>query len=179
MSSQNDELVAIAAEGMEVFRAEMEAVDRLSNKISRKTKRIIRLLLGVLGLISIYLVFLTFNMSRDLSAMIDSLDEMYVEFGSMSAEMRQITAHVGNMGRNVHGMPVIAENMQNLNADVGDMLVSVENINRDMGAMDANVDHISKGSSEMAYRFNNVQRAVNMMQYDVRNMLRPTNMLPR
>jgi len=94
----NDELIAIAAEGMEVFRVEMETIDRLSHKIGRKTSRIIRVVLGLLGVVSLYLVVLTFNMGQDLSAMIGSLDAMYIEFGSMSSEMNQITTHVANMG---------------------------------------------------------------------------------
>lgn len=175
----NDELVAIAAEGMEVFRVEMETIDRLSHKIGRKTSRIIRVVLGLLGVVSIYLVFLTFNMGRDLSAMIDSLDAMYIEFGSMSSEMSQITAHVANMGNNIQGMPAIAEDMRHLNADVGDMLVSVEIMNRDMGGMDANMHEVSANTTEMSYRFYNVQQAVNMMQYDVYQMLRPIDMMPR
>jgi len=178
-TSNNAELVAIATEGMEVFRAEMEAIDRISNKISRKTARIIRIILVLLGIISIYLVFLTFSMSRDLSAMIDSLDEMYVEFGSMSGEMRQITTHVRSMGQNIHGMPTIATNMQNLNTDVGQMLTSIESVNTDLKTMDTNVGHIGGGTSEMAHRFQNVQRAMNVMQYDVNNMLRPMTIMPR
>lgn len=178
-TNENDELIAIAAEGMEVFRVEMEMIDRLSHKIGYKTTRIIRLVLALLAVISIYLVVLTFNMGRDLSLMIDSLDAMYVEFGSMSSEMRQITGYVQNMGASVQGMPAIAENMQHLNADVGDMLVSVEIMNRDMGGMDVNMNHVSHGTTEMSYRFHNVQRAVNMMEYDVYQMLRPIDMMPR
>lgn len=179
MSTAKETPVDIIVEGMEVFRAEMEAIDRLSTKIGAKTSRIIRVVLGLLGIISLYLIVLTFNMSRDLTAMIDSLDHMYVEFGSMSSEMRQITAHVQSMGGNVQGMPYIADNMKNLNTSVGEMLVSVENVNHNMGAMDTNVGYVSQGTSEMAYRFYNVQHAVNMMQYDVYNLLRPMDMMPR
>lgn len=157
----------------------METIDRISRKISAKTSRMIRVVLMFLTVISVYLMFLTYSMSQDLSSMIDSLDEMYVEFGSMSTEMRQITSHVKNMGANVHGMPAIAENMQLLNGDVGNMQVSLEGVSRDMQAVDANVGYIGTGTSEMSYRFANVQRTVNVMEHDIHNMLRPMSMMPR
>jgi len=179
MSTQKPDLVNIASEGMEIFRVEMETIDRISKKISAKTNRIIKVVLTLLTVISVYLVFLIVSMSQDLSAMIGSLDAMYVEFGSMSGEMRQITAHVNNMGQNVHGITSIGHNMQQMNVDVGDMLLSLENVDRDMQMIDANVGGVSNGTSEMAYRFHNVQGAVNVMQHDIGNMLRPMNMIPR
>lgn len=175
----NDELISMAAEGMAVFRAEMETIDRISKQIGGKTTRIIRVVMGLLSVVSIYLVVLTFNMSRDLSAMITSLDEMYAEFGYMSKAMNQITANVTSMGRNVQGMPAIAQNMVSMNADVGGMLLSVATVNASMGNIDANVYHISQGTSEMSYRFNNVQQSVNVMQYDVNQLIRPLDMMPR
>lgn len=174
-----DDLIEIAAEGMEVFRVEMEMIDRLSRKIGHKTTRIIRIVFVMLAIISIYLITLTFNMGRDLSLMIDSLDAMYVEFGSMSTAMRDITANVQNMGTSIQGMSTIAENMQHLNADVGDMLVSVEIMNNDMAGMDTSMNHVSSSTSEMSHRFNNVQRSVNMMQHDVQQMLKPLDIMPR
>lgn len=179
MNEPKNEFVAIASESMEIFRVEMETIDRISRKISGKTSRMIRIVLVFLTVISVYLVFLTYSMSQDLSAMISSLDEMYVEFGSMSTEMRQITVHVESMGQNVHGLPSIAQNMQNLNGDVGDMQVSLEGVSRDMGAVDGNVGAIGTGTSEMSYRFANVQRTVKVMQHDIHNMLRPMSILPR
>lgn len=179
MSTQKLDPVNIACEGMEIFRVEMETIARISKKISAKTNRIIKVVLGLLTVISIYLVFLIVSMSQDLSAMIGSLDAMYVEFGSMSGEMRQITAHVTNMGQNVHGITSIGQNMQQMNVDVGDMLLSLENVSRDMQTIDANVGYVGTGTSEMAYRFHNVQGAVNVMQHDIGNMLRPMNMMPR
>ncbi|PCI40519.1 MAG: hypothetical protein COB46_06710 [Rhodospirillaceae bacterium] len=181
MSKNNntDELIAIAAEGMEVFRVEMEMIDSLSHKIGHKTTRIIRIVLGLLSVISIYLIILTFTMGRDLTLMIDSLDAMYLEFGSMSSAMRDITANVQNMGTSIQGMPTIAQNMQHLNADVGDMLVSVEIMNQDMAGMDSNMSVVGTSTTEMSHRFNNVQRSVNMMQYDVNQMLKPLDIMPR
>ena len=179
MSESKNDFVAIASESMEIFRVEMETIDRISRKISGKTSRMIRVVLVFLSVISIYLVYLTYSMSQDLSAMIGSLDEMYVEFGSMSAEMGQITAHVKSMGQNVHGLPSIAQNMQYLNLDVSDMQVSLDGVSQDMQAVDTNVGYIGNGTSEMSYRFANVQRTVKVMEYDIHNMLRPMSIMPR
>lgn len=179
MSSKDNDAIAIVAEGMEIFRAEMETIDRLSHKIGTKTTRIIRVVLTLLTVVSIYLVGLTITMGQDLAQMITSLDDMYIEFGSMSGDMRKITAHVQNMGANINGIPIIAENMQHLTSDVGNMLVSMETINRDMSIMDANIGHVGRGTSEMAYRFNNVQQVVDIMGNDIHTMLRPMDMMPR
>jgi len=179
MSEPKNDFVAIASESMEIFRVEMETIDRISRKISAKTSRMIRVVLAFLAVISVYLIFLTYSMSQDLSSMISSLDEMYVEFGSMSTEMRQITSHVKSMGHNVHGLPSIGQNMQYLNGDVGDMQLSLEGVSRDMEAVDANVGYIGNGTSEMSYRFANVQRTVKVMEHDIHNMLRPMSMMPR
>lgn len=179
MTDQKDQALGIVCEDMEVFRAEMEAVDRISTKIGNKTSKVIRIVVGLLSVVSVYLLVLTYNMADDLGAMIDSLDGMYVEFGSMSQEMHLMTDHVLSIGTNVSGMPTIVENMQHLNADVGEMVGSMESVNRDITAMDTNVSHIGTTTTEMSYRFQNVQRSVNMMNYDVRQMLRPMAVMPR
>jgi len=179
MSEPENELTAIASEAMEVFRIEMETIDRISRKISARTSRMIRVVLAFLVVVSVSLVFQVYSMSRDLSAMISSLDEMYVEFGSMSADMRQITSSVQNIGENVRGITSIGENMQSLNADVGDMQGSLEGVSGDMQTVDVDVGSIANGTSEISYRFANVEKTVRVMQRDIYNMLRPMNMMPR
>lgn len=179
MSSKDNDVVAIVTDGMEVFRAEMETIDRLSHKIGAKTTRIIRIVLTLLAVVSIYLVGLTINMGQDLAKMITSLDDMYVEFGAMSEDMRKITTHVENMGGNINGMPAIGDNMQLLSSDVGGMLTSMQTINRDMSIMHTNITHVGQGTSEMAYRFYNVQKVVGTMGNDIEQMLRPMDIMPR
>jgi len=179
MTNKSEDPFALIGESMEVFRIEMETINRLSQKISGKTTRIIKIILSLLTVVSIILVMLTFSMSRDLSGMITSLDDMYVEFGSMSDEMGQITTHVTSMGQNVQGMSSIAGNMQHLNKDVGEMQGALSDVNASMGAIDTNVGRISGGTSEMAFRFQNVKNIIKVMGNDIRSMLRPLTAMPR
>lgn len=178
-TAQDNPLLAIISEDMEVFRAEMETVDRISKKIGSKTSKIIRVVIGLLTCVSVYLLVLTFNMASDLGSMIGRLDDMYVEFGTISDEMNLVTGHVVNMGKNIRGMPTIVLSMRDLNGDVGAMQGAMTTVTNAMDPMSTNMGQIGTETTDMAHRFHNVQRSVNMMRQDVYHMMRPMTAVPR
>ena len=64
-------------------------------------------------------------MASHLAIMLGHLDNMYAQFGFMSDDMQVITKSVGNIGSNITGMPVIAENMNVMSKDMLEMAADV------------------------------------------------------
>ena len=160
-------------EEMGQFRAEMEAIDKTATRIASKTSRIIRIVMVTLLVASLFLSFLVYAMTNYLAVMLGHLDDMYVEFGIMSENMQVITHSVDNIGGNISGMPVIAQNMNSMSTDLYDMVGSVQNIQLEMSGMENNTGKLGVNTGEMAYRFDNLNRVVNHIGYNVNQMGKP------
>lgn len=173
MSDQDTKTLLVLTEAMGQFRAEMEAIDKDAVRIAVSTNRIIRLVLTLLGGLSLYLVYLIFSMAGYLAVMLGHLDNMYAQFGFMSDDMQVITRSVENIGGNITGMPVLAKNMNVMSMDMLDMASSVGAINNEMLRMESSTGVIDVNIGEMALRFYNLNRAVNHIGYNVNQMGKP------
>lgn len=173
MSELDTKTLMILTEEMEQFRVEMETIDKVASRIAAKTSRIIRIVMITLALALVFLSFLVYAMTGYLSVMLGNLDDMYSEFGIMSENMQMITHSVDNIGANVSGMPVIANNMSSMSTDLTGMVGSVSNINLEMNGMENNTGMIGVNTGEMASRFVNLNRAVNHIGYNVNQMGKP------
>lgn len=167
----------IAASMIE-FREEMEYYDEIGIKIAGKTRFILRAVFTTLSISSIYLVYMIFQMSNNMSAMTTHLEDMYNNFGVMSQNMSEITQTVDSMGRSISGIPVIAESMIQIDGDVDAMRGSVYEINQSITAIDNDMVKINSNMQVMTGRLYNMNRSVNSMSYDVNEMAAPMNRGP-
>lgn len=163
----------VLTEEMGQFRAEMETLDKVATRIASKTKRIITFVMGTLVIASIFLGYLVYAMTSFLTVMLGHLDDMYAEFGVMSENMQVITRSVDNIGVNISGIPVIAENMSSMSADLKGMVGSVMDIKLEMNGMENNTGILAINTGEMAYRFDNLNRVTNHIGYNVNQMGKP------
>ncbi len=158
---------------MAKFRADMEDIDTAAIKIGANTSRIIKVVLAILGALSLYLAYLVFSMASYLAVMLGHLDEMYSQFGLMSDDMQLITQSVKNMGSNITGMPRIANNMSVMRTDLLELVDTAELINHEMARMESSTGAIGVNTGEMAFRFNNLSHAVTHIGYNVNQMGKP------
>lgn len=173
MSDQDNNTLLLLTEEMGKFRADMEHIDKAADKIAARTSRTIRFILALLVGLSLYLGYLVFSMASHLAIMLGHLDNMYAQFGFMSDDMQVITKSVGNIGSNITGMPVIAENMNVMSKDMLEMVNSVGTINHELFRMERSTGVIDVNTGEMALRFDNLNRAVNHISYNVNQMGKP------
>jgi hypothetical protein len=173
VSDQDTKTLVLLMDEMAKFRADMENIDTAAVKIAASTSRIIRVVLALLGALSLYLVYLVFSMASHLAVMLGHLANMYAQFGFMSDDMHVITQSVESIGGNITGMPVIAGNMNVMSMDMLEMVNSVGVINNEMLRMESSTGVIGVNTGEMAIRFNNLNRAVNHIGYNVNQMGKP------
>jgi hypothetical protein len=173
MSDQDAKTLEFIREEMGKFRADMENIDKATVRIAGSTSRIIRVVLMLLGGLSLYLVYLVFSMASHMAIMLTHLGSMYEQFGFMSDDMLMITRSVENIGSNITGMPSIAKNMSDMSTDMLEMVNSVESINYEMFRMENSTGSISANTGEMAFRFLNLNRAVNRIGYNVNQIGKP------
>lgn len=173
MSEIDSKTLLLLTEEMKYFRDEMEAVDKVARRISGKTTRIIKWVMLMLCIASLFLVFLVYSMSNYLAVMLGHMDNMYIEFGSMSENMQVITRSVDNIGGNISGMPVIAKNMHSMSSDLNAMVGSMDTIKLEMSAMEGKTAAMSGGTGEMALRLDNLYRAMHHIGYNVNQMGKP------
>ena len=94
MSNQDTKTLVLLMDEMAKFRADMEDIDKAAVKIGANTSRMIRVVLAILGALSLYLAYLVFSMASYLAVMLTHLDHMYSQFGAMSDDMQMITQSV-------------------------------------------------------------------------------------
>lgn len=169
------EIIAIT---MNEFREEMEYYDEIGTRIASRTRFIMRIVFITLTMSSIYLVFMIYQMSNNMSAMTVHLEDMYSSFGTMSQDMREITRMVDSMDKSISGIPVIAESMSQIDGDVRVMTGSVYEINKSITAIGSDMLNINTNMQEMTGRLYNMNRSVNLMSYDVNEMATPVNSGP-
>ncbi|MBF0399346.1 MAG: hypothetical protein HQL90_01110 [Magnetococcales bacterium] len=162
---------------LEKFESEMRLIDVMATKISKRTSRLISVVLTILATSGVIILYLVANLTGNMSTMIESMNTMYNHFGLMSKNMHTITTSVSSMGQNIQGIPAIAGSMQQMNGDVKGMSSSVAGMTRNIKSMEQNIGLIDKGTWEMSGRFVSVTGAVNHMNYDVNQMARPTDMV--
>lgn len=180
--NKNDEktqdVFEIIAGTMNEFREEMEYYDGVGTKIAARTRFIMRIVFITLTMSSIYLVFMIYQMSNNMTAMTTHLEDMYSSFGTMSKDMHEITRMVDSMDKSISGVPVIAESMNQINGNVRVMTGSVYEINKSITAIDNDMLSINSNMQEMTGRLYNMNRSVNLMSYDVNEMAAPMNSGP-
>lgn len=173
-----DITIAAVSEVITQFRAEMETIDKVASKIANKTTRILRMVLGLLVVATLFLGVMIVDMASDMNRMTQHLQNMYVQFGTMSEDMQYMTQLVGQMEGNVRGIREIAGHMQLLNEDMNSMVNSVVDMNDNMVTMNGNIGLISHGTREMSHHFGRLTHTVDYMRHNVGVMSSPARILP-
>ena len=93
----------LVASTMKDFREAMESFDAVGVRIAVRTRFIMRLVFTTLTLSSIYLVYMIMEMTDNMNAMTAHMEDMYINFGTMSQDMDQISHMVDSMGKNISG----------------------------------------------------------------------------
>lgn len=170
--------VSMVSEMMLEFREEMETFNSVGTRIAAQTRLIMRVVFGALALSSLYLGFMIYHMSNNMSAMTAHLIDMYSNFGVMSKNMSQITQSVGLMNKSIIGMPVIADSMIQIDGDVRAMNGSVFEMNKSISNIDGEMVRINLNMQDMTIGLVNMNRAVYSMSNDVNEMQAPVNSGP-
>ena len=160
------------------FRETMETHASTGIRIAARTRLIMRVVFTILVISAIYLAFMIFQMTNNMSAMTTHLEDMYSSFENMSQDMHEITLTTGSMSRSISGMPLVAESMTQISGDVSAMTGSIYKINQSMTAMDNDMIRINSNMHEMTGRLYNMNRSVNLMGNDVNQMAAPMNSGP-
>ncbi len=173
-----DTTIAAVSEVITQFRAEMETIDKVAGKIANKTTRILRVVLFLVVVSALFLMVLIVDMARDMHSMTRHLENMYVQFGSISEDMQHMTQLVSSMEGNVRGIREIAGHMQLLNNDMNRMVSSVVDMSDRMITMKGNIGLISGGTREMSHHFGRLTHSVDYMRHNVGVMSAPARILP-
>lgn len=168
----------IIVDKMTEFRSEMEYYDEIGLRIANKTRFIMRVVFFTLIISLIFLVYMIYQMSNNMTVMTSHLEDMYSNFGIMSQEMHAITHTVDSMGRNVTGMPVIAQSMASMRKDVRAMNHSLNLMNQSVHGMDSDVFKINSSMQKMNWSLYNMNQSVYRMGYDVNEMSQPADSAP-
>jgi methyl-accepting chemotaxis protein len=168
----------LISDSMIHFREEMERYDEIGVRIAAKTRIILRVVFITLILSSVYLVYMIYQMSNNMSMMTAYLQDMYANFGTMSQDMNAIASTVATMGSNISGMPSIADSIAQIDLDVNNMKDSIGGMNDSVTSLDTSVVTINADMLEMNARMQNISHSVNGMTYDVREMSLPMNTGP-
>lgn len=166
------------ADTMLSFRNEMEYYDGVGTRIAGRTRFIVRTVFAILFLSSIYLLYMIFQMSSNMTIMTTHLESMYGRFGTMAGDMHEIVSLVGSMGNSISGIDTIAGSMTEMDQYVGAMRDSVDRMNTSMTAIDHDMAWINRNMNDMTGRMAGMSRAVNSMSSDVNEMAGPMNSGP-
>ena len=166
------------ADTMLSFRNEMEYHDGVGTKIASKTRFIIRTVFSTLLLSSLYLLYMIFQMSSNMTIMTTRLESMYGRFGTMAGDMHEIAGLVNLMGNSISGISTIAVSMTEMDQYVSAMRGSVDGMNTSVTAIDNDMTWINRNMNDMTGRMAGMNRAVNSMSYDTNEMAKPMNSGP-
>jgi methyl-accepting chemotaxis protein len=161
------------ADTMFNFRNDMEYYDGVGAGIASRTRFIMKTVFATLIVSSIYLLYMIFQMSSNMTIMTAHLEGMYGRFGTMAEDMREIASLVDSMGNSISGISMIADSMTEMDQYVSAMRGSVDGMNTSMTDIDNYMAWINRNMSEMGGRMAGMSRAVNSMSYDTNEMAKP------
>jgi hypothetical protein len=179
MTEPSTNPAVLIAEGMARFREEMEANDRVSLAISRKTKSIMKWVGLSLAAMTATVVFHIWTMRTDLMAMVRILENMYQSFDAISSHLDVMTGQMKTIQARVADLPSVAGDMTAINLDVKDLRWAMGTMNSNVSAMTLDMARLRDTTGEMSRHFFDVQQTVGGLNYNIEQMLRPMSMVPR
>ena len=169
---------------IEVFHRAVTEVDnrmteenRIGTRIARRTLRIIRgvlLLLTILAVINLYMIQ---DLAQAMLDMISTMDRMQQHFAAVDRDMRTITQSVLGMNEQVRSLPPMKDYLVLMNQDMANMNHDVRFMDQNLANMDQHVATITNGVGEMAGRFELLNQTTRGMGYNVNQMSQPVRTL--
>jgi hypothetical protein len=168
----------VIADTMLEFHNEMKYYDGVGTRIASRTRVIMKTVFAILVVSSIYLLYMIFQMSSNMTIMTTHLESMYGRFGTMAGDMREIARLVDSMGKSISGISTIADSMTEMDQYVSAMRGSMDGMNTSMTAIDNDMTWINRSMNEMTGRMAGMNRAVNSMSHDTNEIAKPMNSGP-
>jgi hypothetical protein len=179
MTAPSSKPALLIAEGMARFRQEMEANDRVSLEITKRTKRIIKWVGLFLAAMTAAVVVQIWTMRSDLMAMVEILQDMYLRFDVIASNLDTMTTEVGAIQVRVADFPVVAADVTAINTDVKDIRWAMGAMTGNVSTMTTNMTLLRDTTGEMTRHFYDVQQTVGSLNYNIEQMLRPLSIVPR
>jgi len=121
-----------------------EVIEKNSNRIYRRTTRIIKTVFSVIGILLVVNMYFIYGFGNGILSMVSSMEQMYTHFGKMSVQVSSITRSVEKMSSHVDVLPEMATSIDNINQDMVHMSKSFEQVNKDMDNVENSVNDISR-----------------------------------
>lgn len=140
-----------------------EVIQKNSNRIYKRTTRIIKsvfFLTGILLMINIYFVY---NFGTGIISMASNMNEMYAYFGKMSHEVHEITESVQKMTVHIGVLENMNESMFSMNNTMTDINGNVESMQGEIRVISEDVSFIHGHITDIGSRLDEV----NGNMYDV------------
>ena len=149
-----------------------EVIRKNSDRIYRRTTRIIKIVFFSIGLLLVSNAYFIYNFGEAIVSMVSSMDDMYIHFGNMATQVHGITESVVNMTAHVEALPIMAESMDSMNNTVGNMNTNVQLMNNDIWLMSKDIGSINHSIIDITYHFDQVNENMNNIGGDVNQMSR-------
>jgi len=130
-----------------------EVIQKNSNRIYRRTTRIIKTVFILIGLMLLINTYYIYDFGEGIVLMVSSMNEMYVHFANMGNQMQGITQAVEKMTSHVEVLPSMAESMNSMNQTVVEMNSNVQLMQGEVNYMAKDVDSINNNMTDMSYQF--------------------------
>lgn len=131
------------------------------------TMRVVLVLLGCMVLANLQFVYM---LTAEFRTVIKDMVAMYEHFGRVADRMDTMSTYMQQMEQDMRLMPVMREQVMQMNRHVASMSSNMANMNQDMGNMQQQVGTMDQGMGSMSQRFHNLNGNVGSMGRDVGKM---------
>jgi len=130
-----------------------EVIQKNSNRIYRRTTRIIKTVFILIGLMLLINTYYIYDFGEGIVLMVSSMNEMYAHFANMGNQVQGITQAVEKMTSHIEVLPSMVESMNSMNQTVVEMNSNVQLMQGEVNYMAKDVDSINNNMTDMSYRF--------------------------
>lgn len=184
-NNNQQETVALVAQALEDFRMGMEAREKLSVRIGRRTTQIIRFgMTGmtILGLVLFYLVFiLTKDFSRITTHMTDMsgyMNSMEQEFSSVAATISEVQQTLLLVNDNISVMPALDSSVRNMDGNLAGLNTDLHAMVGQIQYMNGNVTDMANSIQMMNSQINNMNISIGRMGENIHQIAKPMKAFP-
>jgi uncharacterized protein YoxC len=184
-NNNQQETAALVAQALEDFRKGMEAREKLSIRIGRRTTQIIRFgMTGmtILGLVLFYLVFiLTKDFSRITTHMTDMsgyMNSMEREFASVAGTISEVQQTLLLVNENISVMPALDSSVRNMDGNLAGLNTDLHAMVAQIQYMNGNVADMANSIQLMNAQINNMNISIGHMGENIRQIAKPMEAFP-
>jgi methyl-accepting chemotaxis protein len=161
------------SEVLENLEADLAEREEAFGERVRGKELVIRVLIFVTVLIALVNLYFVNDLTEEVKAMTQAMNEMNEHFGAVSGRMGSITDTVDTMNDTVHMLPIVAAQMREIAGYTGSLSSDVARIRVSADSVETRVGQLEADTRDMALRFRRVNRSVGQIGADVDQMARP------